>query len=132
MSGFRIFHWLIVIFIYFLPATIGVATMGWQKSVLVKHNPSGLLRKAYYNYSLTYFFFGWLVPIFRGEIGIGALHFIFTILTFGIFQLVMPFLYNKQYTTRLLTKGWMLSDNAENESRARLRLGIAAPSLSPS
>ena len=43
------------------------------------------------------------LPIFREEIGIGLLHLVFSILTLNIFQLVMPFLYNKQYTSRMLT-----------------------------
>ena len=49
---------------------------------------------------------------------------IFSIVTFGIFQLVIPFLYNKQFTSRMLTSGWVLSDTEENMQLARLRLGI--------
>ncbi len=99
--------------------------MSWQKSVLIKHQPSGLVKSGYLGYCWTYLLFGWLVPVFRGEIGIGVLHLVLTFVTFGIFQIVMPYLYNKQYMTRLLTSGWQLSDEESIMSVARLKLGIA-------
>ena len=55
---------------------------------------------------------------------IGVLHLIFSVVTFGLFQLVIPFLYNKQFTSRMLTSGWELSDTEENMQVARLKLGI--------
>ena len=64
---------------------------------------------------------GFFVPIFRGEILIGVLHLIFSLVTFGLFQLVIPFLYNKQFTSRMLTSGWELSDKEENMQIARLK-----------
>lgn len=124
MGSFSIWHWLIVL-IMFTPFIIGVLVMGWQKTVLVKHQQSGLVRNGYVGYCWTYLFFGWLVPIIRGEIGVGVLHLVLTAVTFGIFQLVMPYLYNKQFMTRLLTSGWQLSDEERIMSIARLKLGIA-------
>ena len=124
MGSFSIWHWLIVL-IMFSPIIIGIATMGLQKAVLVKHQQSGLVKKGYFGYSWTYLLFGWLVPVIRGEIGVGVLHLVLTAFTFGIFQIVMPFLYNKQYMTRLLTSGWQLSDNEPVMTTARLKLGIA-------
>jgi hypothetical protein len=124
MGSFSIWHWLIVVMM-FSPLIIGVLVMGWQKSVLLKHQQSGLVKSGYYGYSWTYLLFGWVVPVFRGEIGIGALHLLLTLITFGIFQLVMPYLYNKQFMTRLLTTGWQLSDDETKLAQARLRLGIA-------
>ena len=67
-------------------------------------------------------YFGFLVPIFRGEIGIGVLHFVISVITFGLFQIIMSFLYNKQNMTRLLEKGWIV---AEGEYEARMSLGIS-------
>jgi hypothetical protein len=124
MGSFSIWHWVIVLII-FSPIIVGLAVMGLQKSVLVKHQQSGLVKKGYFGYSWTYLLFGWLVPIFRGEVGIGVLHLLLTAFTFGIFQIVMPFLYNKQYMTRLLTSGWQLSDEESTMAAARLKLGIA-------
>ena len=79
-----------------------------------------------FGFCWPYFFFGWLVPVFRGEIGVGVLHLILTLVSFGIFQAVMPFLYNKQFMTRLLTAGWILADKDELNQQARLKLNIAA------
>ena len=56
----------------------------------------------------------------------GIFHFIFSIVTFGLFQLVMPFLYNKQYSIRLLTDSWVLNDSEEKNRLARLKIGISS------
>ena len=65
------------------------------------------------------------MPIFRGEISIGVFHLIFSLLTFGVFQIIMPFLYNKHYSTRLLTDGWKLADTEENNDLAKTKIGVA-------
>ena len=115
---------LIIILIFFSPLILGLIFMGTQKKVNLKHSNSGLNKPGYVGYCWTYFFFSFFVPIFRGEILIGVLHLIFSIVTFGLFQLVIPFLYNKQFTSRMLTSGWVLSDTEENMQLARLKLGI--------
>ena len=115
---------LIMILIFFLPLILGLIMMGVQKKINLKHTNSSLNKPGYVGYCWTYFFFSFFVPIFRGEILIGVLHLIFSIVTFGLFQLVIPFLYNKQFTSRMLTSGWELSDTEENMQLARLRLGI--------
>ena len=115
---------LIIILVFFSPLIIGLIFMGAQKKINLKHSNSGLNKPGYFGYCWTYFFFSFFVPIFRGEILIGVLHLIFSVVTFGLFQLVIPFLYNKQFTSRMLTSGWELSDTEENMQVARLRLGI--------
>ena len=97
-----------------------------QKRVVVRHSQSGLTKNGYYGFSPTYFCFGWFVPLFRGEISIAALHLIFSIFTFGIWQLIASFIYNRQYTARLLTSGWSLADTSESEAQARIALGITS------
>lgn len=115
---------LIIILIFFLPLILGLIFMGAQKKINLKHTNSSLNKPGYIGYCWTYFFFSFFVPIFRGEILIGVLHLIFSVVTFGLFQLVIPFLYNKQFTSRMLTSGWELSDTEENMQTARLKLGI--------
>ena len=110
--------------IIFLHVILGAIFMGMQKKVKLTHSDSGLNKYGYFGYCWTYFFFSFFVPIFRGEILIGVLHLIFSVVTFGLFQLVIPFLYNKQFTSRMLTSGWELSDTEENMQLARLKLGI--------
>ena len=117
--------WQLIIVLFFLsPLILGLIFMGPQKDVNLKHSNSGVNKSGYTGYCWTYFFFGFFVPIFRGEILIGVLHIIFSIVTLGLFQLIIPFLYNKQYTTRLLTNGWELNDTEANNQRARLKIGI--------
>ena len=83
------------------------------KTIVIKHEASGMMKTGVYGFSWTYLFFGWFVPIFRGELGVAALHFIFTFLTFGLWQFIFCFIYNKQYMTRMLTNGWELADTEE-------------------
>jgi hypothetical protein len=125
MGSFSIWHW-IVLLIILSPVIIGFAVMGPQRGILLKHAQSGLTKNGYVGYAWTYLIFGWLVPIVRGEIGIGLMHLVLTFISFGLFQVVMPFLYNKQYTTRLLTSGWQLYDTEERNKLAKLKLGIAS------
>ena len=115
---------IIIILIFFSPLILGLIFMGAQKKINLKHTNSGLNKPGYVGYCWTYFFFSFFVPIFRGEILIGILHLIFSVVTFGLFQLVIPFLYNKQFTSRMLTSGWELSDTEEDMQVARLKLGI--------
>jgi hypothetical protein len=96
-------------------------------AVLIKHPASGLIKKGYFGFSWTYLIFGWWVPLFRGEIGIAVLHLIISIVTCGLWQIIMAFLYNRQYMTRMLVdKGFVLADNDTVNTMARLNLGIAA------
>ena len=115
---------LVIILIFFSPLILGLIFMGAQKKINLKHTNSSLNKPGFVGYCWTYFFFSFFVPIFRGEILIGVLHLIFSVVTFGLFQLVIPFLYNKQFTSRMLTSGWELSDTEENMQAARLKLGI--------
>ena len=114
----------IIILIFFSPLILGLIFMGAQKKINLRHTNSSLNKPGFVGYCWTYFFFSFFVPIFRGEILIGVLHLIFSVVTFGLFQLVIPFLYNKQFTSRMLTSGWELSDTEENMQAARLKLGI--------
>ena len=116
--------YIIIILIFFSPLILGLIFMGAQKKINLKHTNSSLNKPGFVGYCWTYFFFSFFVPIFRGEILIGVLHLIFSVVTFGLFQLVIPFLYNKQFTSRMLTSGWELSDTEENMQAARLKLGI--------
>jgi len=119
------FFQILILLIIFLPLILGLIFMGLQKKIVFKHKDSGINKNGFVGYCWTYFFFGFFVPIFRGEISIGIFHLIFSLVTFGIFQLVMPFLYNKQFSTRLLTNGWELNDTDERNELARLKIGIA-------
>jgi hypothetical protein len=95
------------------------------KRVALIHPQTGVMKFGFYGFSWTFLFFGWFVPLFRGELLIALLHFAITVITIGIWQLIFAFLYNKQYTTRLLEKGYILNDTEEVNEEARRKLGIA-------
>ena len=114
---------LFIFLLVFGPALLGIFVFK-QKPVLLKHKDSGIRKTARLGWSWTYYYFGFLVPIFRGEITIAVLHLVITIFTLGLFQVIWSFLYNKQHMTRLLTSGWILSDSPEVEEFAKRKLGI--------
>ena len=64
------------------------------------------------------------MPVFRGESLVALLHLAITVVTFGIWQVIIAFLYNKQYMTRMLEKGYVLNDTEEVNEAARSKLGI--------
>ena len=93
-------------------------------SIGLRHPASGLIKNGYYGFSWTYLFFGWLVPLIRGELGIAILHLILTFFTLGLWQLVFSFMYNKQYMTRMLEKGYVLAGTEDQLIAARQALGV--------
>jgi len=95
-------------------------------AVSIKHQESGMVKTGLYGFSWTYLFFGWFVPLFRGELGVAALHLLFSLVTFGLWQLIACFIYNKQYMTRMMTSGWVLAGNEAENNAARAALGMAA------
>ncbi len=95
-------------------------------SVPIKHSQSGMMKTGFYGFSWTYLFFGWFVPLFRSELGVGALHLLFTFVTLGLWQFIFCFLYNKQYMTRMLTNDWELAGTEGENLKARAALGMSA------
>lgn len=93
--------------------------------ISIKHTQTGMMKTGAYGYSWTYLFFGAFVPIFRGELSIAALHLLFILVTGGIFQIIMSFLYNKQYMTRMLTNGWELAGTDDENLKAKAALDIS-------
>ena len=95
------------------------------KRVALIHPQTGVMKSGFYGFSWTFLFFGWFVPLFRGELFIALMHFVITILTAFLWQFIFAFLFNRQYTTRLLEKGYVLNDTEVVNEEARQRLGIA-------
>ena len=115
---------LIYLLLILSPAIFGTIVQGWQRGVKIKHKESDLQSNCFVGYSWTYLLFGFFVPIFRGEIIIGIVHALFSFVTFGLFWLIMTFLYNKQHAVRLLTNSWVLDDSAEMNELACQKIGI--------
>jgi len=96
--------------------------------VMIKNPTTGMIKKGYHGFSWTYLVFGFWVPLIRGELNVAALHLLFSICTIGVWQIIISFLYNKQYMTRMLEHGWVLSDSETSMQLARQQLGIVAVS----
>jgi hypothetical protein len=94
-------------------------------SISIKHTQSGMIKNGLYGFSWTYLFFGWFVPLFRGELGVAVFHIIFTVITFGLWQFIVCFLYNKQYMTRMITNGWELAGNNDENMKAKAALNMS-------
>ena len=93
----------------------------------ILHKKSGMMKTGYYGFSWTFLFFGFCVPLFRGEMIPALVHFAAGIITFGLWQLVGAFIYNKQYMTRMLTDGWVLAGSDDEVQRAKCELQILKP-----
>jgi hypothetical protein len=123
MGGASIWHWIIVLLIFVLPVVLKICGIG-AKRVMMKNAVTGQLKQGFYGFSWTYLYFGFWVPLIRGELGVAALHLLFTVITGGIWQLIVSFLYNKQYTNRLIEKGYRFSDSLERNQLAAASVGV--------
>ena len=92
--------------------------------ILIKHKGSDMTKKGFYGFSWTYLFFGFFVPLFRGELGVGALHIVFAIFSFGISNIIFAFIYNKQFMERQLVSGWELAGSTDENNLAKAALKI--------
>ena len=90
----------------------------------IQHPAFGLTKNGYYGYSWTYLFFGLFVPLVRGELVVAALHLLFSLFTFGIWQIIFSFLYNKLYMTRMIEKGYVLKGYDDEIVKAKKALGV--------
>lgn len=69
-----------------------------------------MIKKSAVGFSWTTFFFGFFVPLFRGDWLWLLIMLILGICTSGIANIVLAFLYNKIYTNKLLELGWKPAD----------------------
>lgn len=70
-----------------------------------------IIQKSYVGFSWTTFFFGFFVPLFRGDIMWFIVFLILNILTAFIAQLILCFLYNGIYTKNKLKEGFVPADS---------------------
>jgi len=123
LGTFSIWHWFIVVIIL-SPIFIGILLLGLQKRIRIVHSSSGVGKNGYVGYSWTYLIIGWFVPVFRGELVIGLIHLVITLVSFGLSQIVFPFVYNRQYMNRMLTSGRVLDSIDSNYEMAKGKLNI--------
>jgi hypothetical protein len=124
MGSFSILHWLIVLLPILLPLILKFGFGIGTKNIEMRNDRTGQIKIGKFGYSWTYLFFGFFVPLFRSELGVAALHLLFSIVTFGLWNLIVSFLYNKQYTNRLLEKGYTFIPGSNLENEAARKLGV--------
>lgn len=98
--------------------------------LIMQHPNTGIIKKVGVGFSWALFFFGGLVPLFRGNIK-ECFRFLFlNIICFHIYGLVYSFIGNKRYTIQLLEKGFKVKEvQGGTIEEARQKLGIALPVL---
>lgn len=69
-----------------------------------------LRKKGIVGFSWTTLFFGLFVPLFRGDWIWFLIMLIIGTVSCGIAFLILPFMYNKFYTSKLLEDGWEPAD----------------------
>ena len=84
--------------------------LGGKNMIVKLVNADGQLRTAKVGFSWTTFFFGFLVPIFRGDVKWAVIMFIASLLTLFVAQIVLSFTYNGTYIRELLNKGYRPED----------------------
>ena len=102
-------------------------------TIRMKHKQTGIIKQGYYGFSWTSLFFGGFPALIRGDILYGviaiALGVVLGVASMGILAyaawLIWAFIYNKNYTQRLLQSGFEFDDEPERVAEARAALGIA-------
>ena len=107
--------------------------------VTLIHEPSGIAKSGYYEFSWTTLFFGFLPALFRADwltfLGGIIIWSILATLTFGIggfvAYLAWAFMYNRYYTRSLIERGYRLADTDSVNEEAKRRLGTATLPRAP-
>ena len=93
--------------------------------VMMKHPQTGLIKKGFFGFSWTTLLFGGFPALFRGDFVMGVVFIVLAVLTGGLSNIIVAFFYNKQFTTKLVEKGYQFADNDAVNSLARAKLGVA-------
>lgn len=83
---------------------------------------TGQLRTAKVGFSWTVLFFGFCVPIYRGDAKWAVIMFIANVFTLWLANLILSFTYNETYIRDLLTKGYRPAD--EEAQKVLISKGI--------
>ena len=73
-------------------------------------NSVGMTKPVKIGFSWTMLFFGFFVPLIRGDVKWTIISLLLAFFTFGLSWLVLPFIYNKIYVKEMFEKGWIPGD----------------------
>lgn len=77
----------------------------------LKQNQTGAVKQVKLGFSWTTLFFGFFVPLFRGDVKWFLIMIIVPLVTVGIAWIIFPFIYNKIYIKDLIDKGYIPADD---------------------
>ena len=94
------------------------------QNIRLRHAQSGGITTGFYGFSWTTLFFSGFPAIFRGDLltGVRVPH--HSASSLWLVALILAFLYNRVYTTRLLERGYVFDDDPEKVREALRVLGI--------
>ena len=75
-----------------------------MKISLKKNN---VLKEVPFGFSWTNLFFGFFVPLLRGDLKWAIIMIVVALLSYGFSWIIFPFFYNKIYIKSLLENGWV-------------------------
>lgn len=93
------------------------------KTVMMKHS-SGLVKKGFYGFSWTTWFFSGIPAIFRGDWLTGGILLLIGWTTGTLASLIWAFIYNKKYTLKLIETGYVFADSPQTVAAAQAALGV--------
>lgn len=70
----------------------------------------GITKMVPVGFSWTTLFFGFFVPLFRGDIVWFIVMLALSLLSFGLINFILCFLYNRIYVNKYLKEGWRPAD----------------------
>ena len=95
--------------------------------IQMRHRYNGIYKDGFIGFSWTYLFFGFFVPLLRGNYAMAGIHFLIFILSgplFWLVQIVLAFYVNKWYTLSLIEKGYYFDTTAELKAYACNELNV--------
>lgn len=93
---------------------------------------TGAIKSAPVGFSWTVFFFGFFVPLFRGDFKWAIIILLAHMLTMGLSGLIFMFIYNKLYIKDLIGSGYKARSIASgNLEYAEGKLGLNIPRVDP-
>lgn len=98
---------------------------------LTMQNPqTQALKTAPIGFSWTVLFFGFLPPLFRGDIKWGLIILLFWLFSAGLTNIVFSFFYNKLFVKELVSEGYRAHplNDADLETKILNSLGFMPPS----
>ena len=87
--------------------------------IIVANPHTGVQKEVKRGFSWTMLFFGFFVPLLRGDILWTIISLVLAGFTYGLSWLILPFFYNKIYLEGLLKKGFrFVHSNGQQQSQS--------------